>query len=61
MGRGRTTTGMIAATLIATIAKVDMILESTADMEEDDDEPDQGMAAEAEQYLNGQSGQSVSL
>jgi hypothetical protein len=52
---------MIAATLIATIAKVDMILESTADMEEDDDEPDQGMAAEAEQYLNGQSGQSVSL
>ena len=54
MGRGRTTTGMIAASLIATITKEDMMLESEVNAEEEE-VPDQGIAAEASQYLDGQS------
>lgn len=54
MGRGRTTTGMIAASLIATITKNDLA-GRIGDDDEDDVELDMGMPAEAEQYLNGQS------
>lgn len=52
MGRGRTTTGMIAASLIATIAEEDM--SDPALFEEDmDGETDTDMPEEA-QYLNGE-------
>lgn len=52
MGRGRTTTGMIVASLIATIAKEDM---DSTDVDDPEDSQDyvQGIAAENEQYLNG--------
>ena len=43
---------MIAASLIATIVKVDMTIEGTVDSEEEES-PDHGIAAEAAQYLNG--------
>ena len=52
MGRGRTTTGMVAASLIATIATEDMTLES---VDEDDEVHESGEMAEMNQYLNGES------
>ncbi|KAK1923782.1 inositol hexakisphosphate-domain-containing protein [Papiliotrema laurentii] len=52
MGRGRTTTGMVAASLIATIATEDMELER-AD-EADEEEQESGEMAEMQQYLNGE-------
>jgi len=45
---------MIAASLIATITKEDMMLESEVNAEEEE-VPDPGIAAEASQYLDGQS------
>lgn len=54
MGRGRTTTGMIAASLIATIAREDTsdeVYESESDAESDDGDLD---LDEAAQYLNGE-------
>lgn len=51
MGRGRTTTGMIAASLIATIATGDMAVEG---MYEDEDEADLDDIEDANQYLNGE-------
>lgn len=52
MGRGRTTTGMIAASLIATIAEEDMSDPALFE-EEGDDDVDLDMPEEA-QYLNGE-------
>jgi hypothetical protein len=52
MGRGRTTTGMIVASLIATIRQNDMSVESADDMMEQEDED--GHASEATQYLMGE-------
>nr|XP_031859044.1 uncharacterized protein CI109_005550 [Kwoniella shandongensis]KAA5526116.1 hypothetical protein CI109_005550 [Kwoniella shandongensis] len=54
MGRGRTTTGMTVASLIATIATDDHAFEvfSSASEEEDDEDLDQ--VPEATQYLNGE-------
>ncbi len=51
---------MIAASLIATIAKKDMTVESAIDLEDGPD-PQSGIAAEAEQYLNGQCQKSATL
>lgn len=52
MGRGRTTTGMSVACMIATIVKGDMVQES---MQEDADEGvDEGVdMQDSAQYLNG--------
>lgn len=55
MGRGRTTTGMIAASLIATIAREDTseeVYESELETEDGDDEDVD--LDEAVQYLNGE-------
>jgi hypothetical protein len=54
MGRGRTTTGMTAAALIATIAREDMTLEGDINA---DEEVDNGGSEEPEatQFLNGRS------
>lgn len=54
MGRGRTTTGMIAASLIATIARdgtSDEVYETDEETEGEDDDVD---LDEAAQYLNGE-------
>lgn len=53
MGRGRTTTGMIVACMIATIAEGDMVKE---DEEDHDDEPEEdGIEMhDAQQYLDGE-------
>jgi hypothetical protein len=51
MGRGRTTTGMIVASLIATIRQNDMSVEYADDLAEEEDED--GHASEATQYLMG--------
>ena len=54
MGRGRTTTGMIAASLIATITIEETNLESEVEIDEEEDgDLEQGVAGEAAQYLNG--------
>jgi hypothetical protein len=59
MGRGRTTTGMIAASLIATIAgKSGTQGEGEEGVGEDEGEEgvageDEGLGTEADQYLNG--------
>ncbi|ORY34932.1 inositol hexakisphosphate-domain-containing protein [Naematelia encephala] len=53
MGRGRTTTGMITASLIVTIATEDMALESEMEMEEEESQHT-GIEAESAQYLNGE-------
>lgn len=48
---------MVAASLIATIATDDMVLDSVADLDEDEEDGgpnDQGAGAEAAQYMNGQ-------
>ncbi|KAK4685163.1 hypothetical protein P7C73_g4998, partial [Tremellales sp. Uapishka_1] len=50
MGRGRTTTGMVAAALISTITLEDMSIEPS--VEDDDNEMEDGH--EAGQYLNGE-------
>ena len=55
MGRGRTTTGMVAASLIATITTEDMTLESVADLDDYESHDEDGMTAEATQFLNGKS------
>ncbi|CAK9780633.1 hypothetical protein CC85DRAFT_329266 [Cutaneotrichosporon oleaginosum] len=54
MGRGRTTTGMIAASLIATIAREDTSDEVYQSDEETEDEDDDVDLDEAAQYLNGE-------
>jgi len=51
MGRGRTTTGMIVASLIATIRQNDMSVESVDDLMDQEDEDVH--ASEATQYLMG--------
>ncbi|RSH87875.1 uncharacterized protein EHS24_000393 [Apiotrichum porosum] len=53
MGRGRTTTGMSVASLIATIVKGDMTKEGIAD-EEDDGIEDDGDVQDSSQFLNGE-------
>lgn len=54
MGRGRTTTGMIVASLIATVQLDDMMAESTGNLLDDDDESSNGdYSTDASQYLNG--------
>lgn len=66
MGRGRTTTGMIVASLVATIARsakrqgqvqgqehVHEMEREEEDLEEG--EEDEGLGSEADQYLNGKS------
>ncbi|ORX37949.1 inositol hexakisphosphate-domain-containing protein [Kockovaella imperatae] len=54
MGRGRTTTGMVTASLIATITMEDMTLESVTDLEEFASHGEDGLASESTQYLNGE-------
>ena len=51
MGRGRTTTGMIAASLIATIQRPDAL--ALADSGADDIEQDDGTSPESVQFANG--------
>lgn len=51
MGRGRTTTGMIVASLIATIEAKDMESDSARDL--DDEEEYEEDRTEATQYQNG--------
>lgn len=53
MGRGRTTTGMSVASLIATIVKGDMTKEGIAD-EEDDGIEDDGDVQDSSQFLSGE-------
>ncbi len=56
MGRGRTTTGMITASLIATIARDDTsdeVYQSDEETEDEDDDDDVDLD-EAAQYLNGE-------
>jgi len=53
MGRGRTTTGMIVASLIATIRQNDMSVEFADDLAEEEDQDVH--ASEATQYLMGES------
>jgi hypothetical protein len=55
MGRGRTTTGMVAASLIATIEAGKTDVADRVDDEEEGEEWDESMGMEAEetQYLNG--------
>jgi len=52
MGRGRTTTGMIVASLIATIRQNDMSVDNVDDLMEEEDEDVH--ASEATQYLMGE-------
>jgi len=52
MGRGRTTTGMIVASLIATIRQNDMSVENVDDLMEEEEEDVH--ASEATQYLMGE-------
>jgi hypothetical protein len=54
MGRGRTTTGMIVASLIATIRMDDKSAESTEDLLEEPFESNDGHGTDAEQYLAGE-------
>ncbi|BEI83204.1 hypothetical protein CcaverHIS002_0310720 [Cutaneotrichosporon cavernicola] len=57
MGRGRTTTGMIAASLIATIAREETsaeVYESDGESEDRESEDDEVDLDEAAQYLNGE-------
>lgn len=56
MGRGRTTTGMCVASLIATIEQ-NSLQDLLADDEDEEEEGDQGL--DQTQYLNGQSGRSL--
>jgi hypothetical protein len=53
MGRGRTTTGMIVASLIATIRMDDMKAESAEDLL-DESYDDDGHSTDSEQYLAGE-------
>lgn len=52
MGRGRTTTGMTVASLIATIASNDSPFDGG--FLSDEDEEEEEAVAEATQYLNGE-------
>jgi hypothetical protein len=60
MGRGRTTTGMIVASLIATIRQNDMSVEGADDLMEQEGDEDDVHASEATQYLMGKSISSTS-
>ena len=60
MGRGRTTTGMVAASLIATIAEMPNAAETITE-HEDDEEQETGEMAEMQQYLNGESCQHFAI
>lgn len=52
MGRGRTTTGMTIASLIATIASNDSAFD-VGFLSDEEEEEDEEAVAEATQYLNG--------
>lgn len=52
MGRGRTTTGMVAASLIATVASEDT--ERLLEQADGEAEHESGEMAESKQYLNGE-------
>jgi hypothetical protein len=53
MGRGRTTTGMVAASLIATVADGEDLASSVVLDGEDAEELENGAAGETARYLNG--------
>lgn len=53
MGRGRTTTGMTIASLIATIASNDSPFDGGF-LSDEEEEEDEEAVAEATQYLNGE-------
>lgn len=54
MGRGRTTTGMIAASVIATIEAGHMTADTLTDDEDEYSDTETGESAAAAQYLNGE-------
>lgn len=54
MGRGRTTTGMTVASLIATIASNDSPFDGGFLTDEEEEEEEEEAVAEANQYLNGE-------